>query len=430
MRYVAVVVMAALAVTASYLPEPSARTPNEAPATVIPPVAMCPLIEAGDRSTSVSVLSSIDGPGRLSAYAAGAIVGEVDFRTGSTGSVTIPASDVGAVGAAGGLVEMPTEATTAGIVVEGPSSLAAESCDELATDEAFVSGGTTASGAGFVLQILNPFAGEAIVNLTVTTDAGIESDERFDAVIVPAASTTNLDFAEIIPGRVNISVDIKPTQGAVLAVARQSVAAELAVWRAVEPGQDWWVPVPAGGETKELVLSTPANTEIDYQIDFYGPEGLVEEYESADESSKLGARGVARISLTAETEEAVGVRVRTTGPVVPTLWMESESGLAVTTGSRVDAVTWLLPGASAPAGGSAAAVILNSGLEPAIVTVRSLRENSLARDFPVDPEAVLVVNLVNADGYRIESTGPVVAMWVANRSGAGSAAIGVPIQDE
>lgn len=428
MRYVAVLVMVALVVTVGLLPDPSPQEPGEVPATLVPPVDSCPLIEAGDRNTSVSILSSVDGPGRLSAYAAGSIIGEIDFRTGVTGSMTIPASDVGAVGAAGGLVELPSETTASGVVVEGPSSLAAESCEDVVTEKAFVSGGSTVSGQGFELQILNPFAGKAVVELTVTTDAGIESDEEFDSIVVPPSSTQSLDFGEIVPGRSFISVEMETTEGAVLAVARQTVGDKLAIWRAVEPAQDWWLPVPAGGETKELVLATPANSEIDYQIDFYGPDGLVEEYGS--ESSRLAPRSIVRLPLTTDTTEAVGVRVISTGPVVPTLRVDSDLGLAMTTGSQVEAVSWLLPGAHAPAGGSGSAVILNSGVDPANVSVRSMRENPVVRDFEVAPESMLVVTLVNADGYRIDSTGPVVAMWVASGFGDASAAIGIPIQDE
>jgi hypothetical protein len=426
MRYVAVLAMVALVVTVALLPDPTPQEPGNAPVIVAPPVDSCPLIQAGDRSTSVSILSPVDGPGRLSAYAAGSIIGELDFRTGATGSVTIPASDVGAVGASGGLVELPTDTTAAGVVVQGPSSLAAEACEDVVTEEAFVSGGSTVSGEGFELQILNPFAGNAEVNLTVTTDAGIESDDRFDSVIVPPSSSQSLDFGEIVPGRSFISIDLETTEGAVLAVARQTVGDELAIWRAVEPAQDWWLPVPEGGETKELVLSTPANSEVDYQIDFYGPEGLIEEFVS----DRLAPRGVTRLPLTTETTDAVGVRVISTGPVVPTLRVDSDQGLAVTTGSQVEALTWLLPGASSPPGGSGSAVILNPGVDPVSVTVRSMRENAVARDFDVGPESTLVVRLVNADGYRIDSTGSVVVMWVAAGFGDGSAAIGIPIQEE
>jgi Family of unknown function (DUF5719) len=431
MRWFAVLVIAALAAAVTVLPERSPQGLDDAPARVRPPVATCPLVEEGDRTTALSVVSSVDGPGRLSGFAAGSIVGEQDFSTGVTGSVTISAVDVGAVGdATGGLVEMPSEATSAGVVVQGPSSLAAEACEDVVTDEAFVSGGSTTNSEDFELQILNPFAGNAIVDLTVTTDAGIESDDRFDSVVVPASSVKTLDFGEIVPGRSFISVDLDTTQGAVLAVARQTSGDELAIWRAVEPAQEWWLPVPPGGDTKELLLSTPANTEIEYQIDLYGPGGLVEEYQGAGQSASLPAHGVARVSLTADTTDAVGVRVFSTGPVVPTLWMQSDSGLAVTTASEVQATTWLLPGAGVRPGGSAAAVILNAGVDPADVAVRSIREDSVVTDFSVGPESTIVVNLVNADGYRVESTNPVVVLWVANVPGAGSASIGIPIEDE
>jgi hypothetical protein len=95
----------------------------------------------------------------------------------------------------------------------------------------------------------------------------------------------------------------------------------------------------------------------------------------------------------------------------------------------VDAPVWLLPGASLPPGGSGKIVVLNTGLDSITVSVRSLKRQSISRDFEVEAEGVLVVDLVVADGYRIEATGPVVALWTSQLDGAGSAAIGIPLQD-
>jgi hypothetical protein len=115
--------------------------------------------------------------------------------------------------------------------------------------------------------------------------------------------------------------------------------------------------------------------------------------------------------------------------VVAALWIDSETGMAATTASPVDAPVWMLPGAFAPPGGSGSLVVLNSGVDDVTVSVRSLQENSLARNFELAAELVLTVPLVAADGYRVESTGPVVALWTSEIGGVGTAAIGIPVQD-
>ena len=425
MRYLVVSLMVAAAMAAAVLQPPEAVEHEPVPGTELPPVSICPIVESGDRQTNVSVLSSVNGQGRLSAFAAGSESGAVDFRTGSTGAVTIPAAEADAVADAGGLVEMPSDTTASAVTVAGPNSRAAESCADIPAGEVFISGGSTASGEFFDLQLINPYAGEAIVDLTVTTDTGIESNDRFNAVVVPPLSAITVDMTEIIPGRAEISVDLATTRGSVLAYGRQTIDGEVALWRAVPPQQDWWLPVPEGGATKQMVIATPESVEVEYQVDLYGPEGYVEGHATG----VLEPRGRAVVPLAEITEQAAGVRVITTGPVVPALQVDSPAGLARTTASPVDAPVWLLPGASAPPGGSGSLVILNTGIEPATVSIRSLGQSDLIRTLEVDAEAVLVNDMIAADGYRVEATGPVVALWTSGLGGAGSAAIGIPLQD-
>ncbi|MGD2061050.1 MAG: DUF5719 family protein [Acidimicrobiia bacterium] len=429
MRYLAAVVMLGLAAASLLLPTPEASGYGSEPGTVVPPVSICPIVEAAERSTEIAVLSSINGPGRISTFSAGSETGSLDFRTGGSGSVVVSAGEAGGIGVSGALIEMPSETTASGVLTSGPESRAAEACADIPAGEAFLSGGSTASGAGFVVELLNPYAGEAVLDLTVTSDAGIESDDRFDSVIVPPLSTLTVSLSDIIPGREDISVYIETLRGSALAVGRQDLDGESSVWRAVAPGQDWWLPVPEGGGSRQLLISTPSNAPIDYQVDVYGLGGEVESYQESYDSGSLEARSLTRIDLTAITPDAIGVRVIGTGPLVATLWMEDDGRVATTTASPVDAPVWLLPGASAPPGGSGSLVVLNSGVDDVTVNVRSLQETSLTRNFDLQAERVLTVPLVAADGYRVESTGPVVVLWTSEIGGTGTVAGGIPIQD-
>ncbi len=373
----------------------------------------------------MSVLSSVNGQGRLSTFAAGTETGAVEFRTGPTGAVTIPAVDADAVGIAGGLVEMPSETTAAGVVTTGPGSRTAEVCADTPPAQAFISGGSTISGSMFEIQLINPYAGEASVDLNVTSDAGVESSDRFNAVVVPPLSTITVDLTQIIPGREAVAAEIETTRGSVLAYGRQTIDGRRALWRAVAPAQDWWLPVPPGEGTKQMRIANPESAEVEYQVDLYGPDGFVEGYETG----VIGARGSVTVPLAAITSDAAAVQVITTGPVVPLLWIDSPQGLARTTASEVDAPVWLLPGASGPPGGSASITVLNSGVETVTVSIRSLSDSSIVRDLEVGAEGVLTIDLVAADGYRVEATGPVVVLWTSSHGGTGTAAMGIPLQD-
>jgi hypothetical protein len=426
MKYVAVALMLAFVAATTFLSSPDPAEPEAVPGSQEPPVAICPVDNVGDRSTSIAVLSSVNGQGRLSTFPAGEGTGSLEFRTGSSGAVTIPAAEAGAVGAPGALIEMPSETTAAASVIAGPNSRAAESCADVPTGQAFISGGSTVSGSFFEIQLINPYAGEATVDLTVTTEAGVESNERFNAVSVPALSSSTLDLTQIIPGRERISVNIESLRGSVLAYGRLTIDGEVAMWRAVAPGEEWWLPVPEGEGTKRMHIATPEAGEIQYQVDLYGPEGLVESHAEGT----IEPRGSTEVPLAAITNEAIGMRVIATGPVVPALKIDSSQGLAWTTASQVDAPVWLLPGASAIPGGSGSVVVLNTGLDTVTVSIRSLADETIVRDFEMNAEDVLVTSLRPAAGYRVEATGPVVALWTSQFEGAGSVALGLPLQDE
>lgn len=425
MRLVAAVAMAGLGLVVILVPAPDPPAPEPETGLETPPISVCPVVELGDEHSSFSILSSVNGEGRVSTFAAGAETGALEFSTGASGSVTIPAADAGAVRFTGALIEMPSETTASGVTVTGPTGFAAESCADTPSGQAVISGGSTANQGAFEILLLNPYAGEATVELTVSTETGLESDSRFDSVIVPALSTIPIDMSAILPERERISVTVTTTRGSVLAAGRQITDGRTALWRAVEPGVDWWLPAPAGGEAKRLLITNPSASEVQYQLDLYGPDGFVE----ALDSGLIEPRGEVRVPLAEVTTEAVGVRVIASEPVVSTLWIDTAESLAATTASQVEAPSWLLPGARGPAGGAGNVVVLNTGLEGVTVTIRSLKERSLVRDFELAAEDVLVTGLVEADGYRVEATGPVVTLWTAQTGSDGSVSLGIPLQD-
>jgi len=325
----------------------------------------------------------------------------------------------------GGLVEMPLAASAAGSTVTGAESMSSESCASVPYPLTFLSGATTASGNTFELHLMNPYAGEAVVELTVHSEAGIEANQRFESVIVPPRSSRIMDFTELVPGREMLSIAIETSRGRVITVGRQGVAGESAVWQAVPAAQDWFIPIPGGSGRREVVVATPNNAEVEYQVDFYGPEGL----EEGRFGGTLAARGQVRIDVTALSESPTAMRVISTAPVVPTLWMESDGGLSVTTASPGGANRWFLPGAGVPEGGWATVVILNTALDDSTVTIRSLRQMTAVRTLVVASDSLVELALVAADGYLIESVGETVVMWSGHRDHSSSAAIGVPISD-
>ncbi len=425
MRYAALAVIVALAALGSVLPAAGDAVPMPVVGREDPAMAVCTVQEGSGRSTTLGVLSTVNGPVQLSLFTGGENAGTLETSTGASGSTQIPVGDIAAVGTVGALLELPSPMSSAGVLVTGATSFSAESCPANPSPDIFLVGGSTIAGESFSMQFMNPFAGEAIVSLRVVSEAGIESNERFDSMVIPPRSSQFVDFNELLPGRERISVSVTTELGRMYAVGQQEAEAESSVWNAVPPSQDWFLPIPAGQPSRTLLIATPSSIDVDYQVDFYGTEGL----EEALVTGVLPAGGQIELDLDEISEESSAVRVVSTGPVVPVLRVSSPGGLATTTGSVVEANRWLLPGASLQPGGPASAVILNASIEDGTVTVRPLRERSTVRELPVLSDGIVELALEPADGYLIESTSPIVVMWIAATGSATAAALGVPIQD-
>ena len=425
MRFLSLVAVLVLAAGAALIPQ--AAEPGHSPSVSVerPAVAVCSVEEGSGLSTTVSVLSTVDGTAQLTLFAGGAAAGDAELHTGASGSESIDVVDVAAVGVIGGLVELPVADSAAGVVLAGDESFAAEACQSVPDREVMVAGGWTTSGAIFELHLMNPYSGEAAVELTVVSEAGLESSDRLESFVVPPRASTIIDLSEIIPGRETVSVTVETIRGSVVAVGRQATESDRALWRGVAAAQAWFVPLGSEAGTKRVLLTSPVNAQIQYQIDGYGPDG----YEENQISGTLAARGQDWIDLTGLFETAAAIRVIATGPVVPTLWVDSGSGLAATPGATAAANRWFLPGASALDGGRASIVLLNTGIETATISLRAMRNDTAVNVFDLPADSVIEVALDFADGYLIESTDPLVALWSVQRGEAISVAIGVPLSD-
>jgi hypothetical protein len=273
---------------------------------------------------------------------------------------------------------------------------------------------------------MNPYAGEAVAELVVVSESGVESNDQFERVIVPARDSRFIDFTDLVPGRESLSVSIETTTGRVLAVGRHGTANGSALWKAVSPGLDWFLAVPESGDVREVLVSSSSASPVEYQIDVYAPTGI---QEGVLEGS-IPARGQAVVNLEEFGTDALGIRVVGAGPVVPTLRIKGSAGVGITTASETQSNRWLLPGAGRPEDGTATVVIFNTGIEDGEVRIRPLRENTSVLTLPVESGTAVELGLDAADGYLVESTGPSVVSWAAVRDGALALAGGVAIPDE
>lgn len=420
-RLFSVVAIAALVLALVALPAPDQPTHGEAPAHNPSAFAVCPIIEGGGRTTEVAVVSTSGGPTSLNLFANGSTAGSIEVGVGDNGAAVIPVVDVAAVGTVGGLVELPSASAAASTRIQGAQSATLEACVTAIPAEVFLAGGSTAGQGQMTLHLMNPFAGDAVASLSVTSEVGHESSSRFERVIVPSRGSSVMQMNEIIPGREWVTVRIDISQGRVAAVVRQADGSGTAAWNAVAPAADWFLPIPTDTPGSVVIGSaTPGDNE--YQVDLYGPDGV----EGAAITGVLSEGAAERISL----EEVPGVRairVVSALPLVASLETGDEASVGVTTGATTPAGSWLIP--SALSAGSARLVVLNPGLEDAPVVIRPLRPGSGEIAANVPAEGVVEVVLDGADGYLVDSTVPVVVLLAGTGENSGVLAIGMPIVD-
>ncbi len=419
---VLVLAMGAVALPAPDTPQPAPAAPVDTPA-----MAVCAVEEGSGRATSIDVLSAVDGSGALTAFAAGSTVGAVQFDTAAAQGSSIAIADIAAVGVGGALLELPDVASAASSVVVGADSLAIDTCPVAAGGDLILGGGSTLSDQRFEVQLMNPYAGEAIIDLVVLSDAGLESSSALDSVIVPARSTVLVDLAATLPGREWMTVAIEVESGGVLAVGRLGIGSDNAIWDAVAPAQDWFIPVPHGLESRQVVIAA-RDSDVEYQIDFYGPDGLVE----ALQTGEIPARGQAVIDVGALSPVASAVRVLTTAPVGTFLRITSTTGVALTSGTTTAASALLMPGVGSAVGGSGWIALLNSGLEDINANVTTLGPTPGVKAISVPAGEVFDVEISPdpALGYTINGDGPMVATWSTALGGSIGLGIASPIPDE
>ena len=416
----------ALAAGAMALPTSDGPQADPAAAVAAPAMAVCAVEEGSGRSTNIAVASTVSGSGHLTAFAAGSAVGSFDFETGESGASSISVAEIAAVGVGGALLELPATASAAASVVAGANSLSVDTCPSAAGGDLILGGGSTLSDQRFEVQLMNPYAGEAILDLVVQSDTGLESSDELDSVTVPARATVVVDLAEILPGREWMTVAIEVDTGGVLAVGRLGIGTDSAVWNAVAPSQEWFIPVPHGLESRQVVIAA-RDSDVEYQVDFYGPDGVIEAFETG----QVPARGQAIVDVGAVTPIASAVRVVTTAPVGVFLRITNDTAVAMTSGSPTAASGLLLPGAgSIPGGGWIA--LLNPGLEDVSVEVTILRSAAEVVTVAV-PAGEVVEVVVSADpalGYTINGNGPMVASWSTVIGGSIGLGMAFPVPDE
>lgn len=357
-------------------------------------------------TSSIQVGSTLKGPVVAALAAGSGSTPPVEVQIDDAGGAAVALEDLGAAGVTGALVELPSAESAAGITEVGPVGTMAAACTPPITDRMIISGGSTGTGETLDLLITNPYAQDAVVAITGSSEVGIDNAASLEEVVVPAGSTISRSLDAELNLRQSLSTYIEVVQGAVHAAYLQRIDGDAALIEGVEPGADWWLPVvPIEGATQRLVIATDSPSNVNVQVDRYTSDGVEERLvELAVEAQSQIEVAVADLG-----EGASGLRVSADGPVAVTLVAAGPGMRAATPATKAIATDWLVPGVGG-AGGNI--WITNPGDVISEVILQPLAPDTPARAVTVAPGATSSTRIDRlGSGYLIRSASPVTMLW-------------------
>jgi hypothetical protein len=302
----------------------------------------------------------------------------------------------------------------AGMVVSLPQrdGLAADPCAADASRRWLVPGGTTLRGQRARLVIMNPFAIEATVDVSLAAPRRVVRPGRLRGLLLPARRSISVDLNRYALGEEALSATVQATLGRVVAggmgIAALGIRSAIGV---PAPARAWVLPGAADDGVTDLQVMVPGREEAPLRVRAQRADGqapLVDEA-SVDggfaESFELEAKGA-------------GLVVESAGP--PPLVASRRTGSfefgdgALTSGASSRTATWLALPASGPGGEGARLILVNPGSQTARARVTLLSDTGpldapLVGSVSLGAGRILVVDLSSVVGLR-----PVAALVEVN----------------
>lgn len=304
----------------------------------------------------------------------------------------------------GASVTLDGGAATVEQQVTGPLGTVVTPCATSGSSHWYFANGATLVNASSELTLLNPYAATAIVDLSFTTNEGVEQPGAFQAITVPKESLVAVDLGSQLRRRSFIATSVSTTTGRVVAwktdVVTPPTAHEplLGTKAADAPDADpaspypgvtltlgsptlsrsWEWPEgivgPGAGDT--YLVYDPGARAADVRLDVHLDEGTAEPFELAvepGEVSSLNMASEARIpagvgySVDLESDVPV-VAERAVVDAAPA----KERGIGELVGASLPARTWVVGGGGVSATSDEQLAVANPSSAPAVVAVDGL----------------------------------------------------------
>lgn len=429
MKWISPIAVLLLGLAVILVGSPPPPSPELSPGSSEPPVAVCATEEGGGRSTGLAITSTVAGNGLVTVFSGGTTAGTGRYETDTSGGASVQMGTISAVGEAAALVEFPSAESSAAVVSVGSVSISAESCSRIPDRQTVFGGANTLEGTALKVQLMNPYATEAMVDISAFSESGRESVEALEGIIVPPRSSVIVDIANALPGRESLAFGIETSRGRVVASARTDTPGDSAVWRPVAPSENWILPAPSLSDgSREVVIVSTSVADVAYQIDIYGPNGL----EEAVLEGVVEGRGQQIVDLTGLAEGPVAIGVIAEAPVGVFARYQTATALGIGSAASDSASDWFLPGAASVADTTTAVVIANVGVDTVTVDLSQLRAASATTEVTIEAGRVVEIPLDQVPSYGVGliSDGEIVPFWMTRRGTAVALSGGVPLSNE
>lgn len=398
MKFTAIAAVVLLAAATFVVPVPSMPSPGAVPSSPPPPYAVCPLLETARRTSGVELLTDTGAELTTAIFSAGEVLVETGLAL-EPGARVVEIADLTGAARAPMLLDRGHDQVVAGSWLEG-RGVAASRCDPGSAGQVVVAGGSTREGDTHTILLANPFGAVAVVDVTATSEVGVETESTLEGIVVPPRSLVSVELTRLLAGRQFLSAIVTPVQGRVITGAVHEGEGDVSATAGLEPSTDWWLPVPDIGVETYLVLVAPGSADTPFQLDVSDTEG---ELEAAHEDI-IGARGQYVLGVDELMVGAGAIRVTAASPVVAVLWTIGEGIRSVVPGVPAASEEWWLPAARGPV----QIMVFNPGTVDVTATAVNGSAARVTREVPAS--SLEIIELGGGD-LRLTADGEVVVTW-------------------
>ncbi len=385
------------------------------------------------------------------------------------GSASVPETAQGPSQWVGAIVSVDGGSVGVDQVVEGPLGRSVTPCATSGSQHWYFPSGQTRVNADEAIVLLNPYGTDSIVDLSFSTDQGIEAPQNLQGIDVPAHGLVGVDLRSELRRRTSIAVTASARTGSVVAWQSSWVAppppgaplvgtaaanapladpalpvtGSMVMLGAPSAGRSWsWPDGLAGnGIDERYVVYNPGPQSAKVRLSIGLQQGSAEPlsvdvgpYQAVPIVSEQQARIPAGVAHTATLTSVNGVPVVATRTVTASAAQApggARSGLGQLLGSRLSARDWLLPATMTGKAHQGHVVIANGGATAVQVQVAppaAAPAGGNRESVPAGGRLDLTLPSGTDGPLEIRSSGPVVVEYDLYGSKAGvSLSLGIPL---